>query len=77
MPEPNTDMLKKLPIDKASQLIEKLIKQTNKSDKPSEKQLEMLADMFKCPDVIITDLIPIHPTLIRELDELTVLHKKH
>lgn len=76
MPEPNVDVISKLPIDKASDMIEKLIARTNADDKPTEKQLQMLADMFKCPDVIITDLIPVHPTLIRELDELTVLHKK-
>ena len=77
MPEPNTDALAKLPIDKASQLIEKLIARTNADNKPTEKQLQMLADMFKCPDVIITDLIPVHPTLIKELENLTVAHKKH
>ncbi len=76
MPKPNTDMLKNLPIDKASQLIEKLIKQTNKSDKPSEKQLQMLADMMKCPDVDFTELIPVHPTYIKELDEFRVLYKR-
>lgn len=76
MPEPNVDALAKLPINKASEMIELLIKKTNQSDKPTEKQLQMLADMFKCPDVIITDLIPVHPTLIKELDELTVAHKK-
>lgn len=77
LPEPKEDVLAQLPIDKASQMIEKLIAKTRTvTTAPSERQLEMIADMFKCPDVIITDLIPVHPTLIKELDELTVAHKK-
>lgn len=77
MPQPKDEVLRKMPIDQASALISKLIKKDKEENStPSEAQLKMLVDMFICPDVNPLDIIPVHPTLIKEKKTLQLLNKR-
>lgn len=77
LPTPNRDILEKMEIGKASQMIDSLIKRERAEvTTPTKAQLEMLVDMFLCPDINPLDIIPVHPTLVKEKETLQLLNKR-
>lgn len=78
LPEPKAEVIQQFDRKKASDMIGKLLAKVRaiENTRPTEQQLAIIAEMMSCPDVIITELIPVHPTLLKELEEFTILYKK-